>query len=271
MKGLVSFLYYHYYSQSLYAVRTLMAQGLSGTYLWDVTRATIMSRIVYASPAWWGMLGEGCRQRLQALLTKIKKQGLLSPTHPTMMELCDAADSRLFAEILHNPHHVLHNLIRAAVPHMGREEGDCPCFCRKQDRLLQLTSVWDDGTCSTSHAGCTECSCSTRCRRWSSRSYHADSSWTPLASYSTTDSVQDGCPRFPLYLSVCPDVSLRDVHIHGRRSWTMSPEVRTPRRGCCTANFHEAIWASQLPLCWPDSLEQFAVRTEGQRNYIVDV
>ena len=22
-----------------------------------------------------------------------------------------------------------------------------------------------------------------------------------------------------------------------------------PRRGCCTANFHEAIWASQLPLC----------------------
>ena len=65
--------------------------------------------------------------------------------------------------------------IRAAVPHMWREEGDCPCFRRKQDRLLQLTSVWDDGTCSTSHAGCTECSCSTRCRCWSSRSYNADS------------------------------------------------------------------------------------------------
>ena len=71
--------------------------------------------------------------------------------------------------------------------------------------------IWDDGTCSTSHAGCTECSCSTRCRRWSSRSYNADSSWAPLASYSTTDSVQDGYPRFPLYSSVCPDVSLRDV------------------------------------------------------------
>ena len=92
-----------------------------------------------------------------------------------------------------------------------------------------------------------------------------------LNSYSTADSVQDGCPRFPLYPSVCPDVSLRDVYIHGRRSWTMSPEVRTPRRGRCTANFHEAIWASQLPLCWPDSLEQFAVRTEVQVNYIVDV
>ena len=32
--------------------------------------------------------------------------------------------------------------IRAAVPHMRREEGDCSCFCRKQDRLLQLTSVY---------------------------------------------------------------------------------------------------------------------------------
>ena len=121
--------------------------------------------------------------------------------------------------------------IRAAVSHTRREEGDCSCFRRKQDRLLQLTSVWNDGTCSTSHADCTECSCSTRCRHWSSRVYNADFSWAPLASYSTKDSVQDGCPRFPLYPSVCPDVSLRDVYIHGRRSWTMSPEVRTPQRG----------------------------------------
>ena len=28
-----------------------------------------------------------------------------------MKELCDAADSRLFAEVLHNSHHVLHNYL----------------------------------------------------------------------------------------------------------------------------------------------------------------
>ena len=28
-----------------------------------------------------------------------------------MMELCDAADTKLFAAILHNPHHVLHRLL----------------------------------------------------------------------------------------------------------------------------------------------------------------
>ena len=83
--------------------------------------------------------------------------------------------------------------------------------------------------------------------------------------------VQDGCLRFPLYPSVSPDVSLWYVYIHGWRSWTMSPEVRTTRWGCCIANFDEALWASQLPLISPNGLEQFTVWTEGQSNYIVDV
>ena len=98
-------------NQSLYAVRTLVAQGLSGPHLWDVTKATVVSRIAYASPAWWGLLDEGSRQRLQALITKMIKQSLLPTTHSTMKELCDAADSRLFSEVLGNPHHVLHHLL----------------------------------------------------------------------------------------------------------------------------------------------------------------
>jgi len=98
-------------NQSLYAVRTLVAQGLSGPHLWDVTKATVVSRIAYASPAWWGLLDEGSRQRLQALITKMIKQSLLPSSHSTMKELCDAADSRLFSEVLGNPHHVLHHLL----------------------------------------------------------------------------------------------------------------------------------------------------------------
>ena len=97
-------------NQGLYAIRTLRALGLSGTHLWSVTRATIVARMNYASPSWWGLLDEGSRQRLQAILTKMQKQGLLPCDHPTMMELCDAADTTLLAAILHNPHHVLHRL-----------------------------------------------------------------------------------------------------------------------------------------------------------------
>ena len=63
---------------------------LSGTHLWYVTRATIVARITFASPAWWGLLDEGSRQRFEAILTKMQ-QGIIPCAHPTMMELCDAA------------------------------------------------------------------------------------------------------------------------------------------------------------------------------------
>ena len=98
-------------NQGLYAIRTLGAQGLSGTHLWNLTRATSVLRMTYASHSWWGLIDEGSRQRLQAIVTKMQKQGLLPCDHPTMMELCDAADTKLFAAILHNLHHVLHRLL----------------------------------------------------------------------------------------------------------------------------------------------------------------
>jgi len=30
--------------------------GLNGNALWDVTRATLVAQLLYASPAWWGFL-----------------------------------------------------------------------------------------------------------------------------------------------------------------------------------------------------------------------
>ena len=120
-------------NQGLYAIRTLRAQGLSGAHLWNVTRATIVARMTYASPSWWGLLDEGNRQRLQAVLTKMQKQGLLPCDHPTMMELCDAADTKLFAAILHNPHHVLHRLL------LPVRESTYNLRQRPHDRTIPLT------------------------------------------------------------------------------------------------------------------------------------
>ena len=74
-------------NQGIYAIRTLRAQRLSGTHLWNVTRATIVARMTYASPSWRGLLDEGSKQRLQAIITKMQKQSLLPCDHPNMMEL----------------------------------------------------------------------------------------------------------------------------------------------------------------------------------------
>src|SRR6218665_3657278 len=41
-------------SYSIYALRTLRARGMTGQTLHDVTRATTLGRLMYASPSWWG-------------------------------------------------------------------------------------------------------------------------------------------------------------------------------------------------------------------------
>jgi len=41
---------------SLYALKTLKAHGLQGRALWNVTHATLVSQITYASPSWRGFI-----------------------------------------------------------------------------------------------------------------------------------------------------------------------------------------------------------------------
>ena len=53
-------------AQSMYVLRVLRSHGLTGEALWDVTRATTLARMLYASPAWWGYamiwaIDSGCK------------------------------------------------------------------------------------------------------------------------------------------------------------------------------------------------------------------
>ena len=57
-------------------------------------------------------ISKHCSQKLMI------KQSLLPSSHPTMKELCDAADSRLFSDVLGNPHHVLHHLLPPVRPNI---------------------------------------------------------------------------------------------------------------------------------------------------------
>ena len=55
-------------AQSMYALRVLRSHGLTGESLWDVTRATTLARMLYASPAWWGYIDMGHKVRLHNFL-----------------------------------------------------------------------------------------------------------------------------------------------------------------------------------------------------------
>jgi len=54
--------------RSFYALKTVRTNGLNGNVLWVVTRATLDSQLLYASPAWWGYLKADERNRLQSII-----------------------------------------------------------------------------------------------------------------------------------------------------------------------------------------------------------
>ena len=98
-------------NQSLYAIRCLIAHGLSGQRLHDVVRATTLARLLYASPVWWGSANVGQRARLSAFVRKLIRLNYLPDGFDSFDTLCDRADSTLFLAVLNNPSHTLHSLL----------------------------------------------------------------------------------------------------------------------------------------------------------------
>ena len=97
--------------QSFYALRLLTSHGLSGVRLHDVAQATTLARILYASPAWFGFANADQRTRINAIIRKMIRLGYLPADQPLLEVLCNRADQSLFTSVLHNPGHVLHDLL----------------------------------------------------------------------------------------------------------------------------------------------------------------
>jgi len=97
--------------QSFYALRTLVAHGLRGLHLYDVVRATTLARMLYASPAWWGFVGQRDKDRFEVLMRRLIRYHYLPGDSLSFEQLCIKADSRLFSSILVDNGHVLHELL----------------------------------------------------------------------------------------------------------------------------------------------------------------
>ena len=71
-------------SQTGYALRILRAHGLNGPALWNVTRATLISKLIYASPAWFGFLDESSKTCCQGIITKLIRTEYLGEGFPEL-------------------------------------------------------------------------------------------------------------------------------------------------------------------------------------------
>jgi len=96
---------------SFFALKTIRAHGLNGNALWDITRATAVSQILYASPAWWGFLKADERNRLQSIIAKAIRYGYLPRSFSTLDELRENCDEQLFFSARYNTYHVLHRFL----------------------------------------------------------------------------------------------------------------------------------------------------------------
>ena len=83
-------------SQNLYALKILKAHGLPTTSLYNVCRATLVSRMTYAAPAWYGFTKAADRSSLQAVLTKATRWGLDVKPASQIEDLVNSADQKLF-------------------------------------------------------------------------------------------------------------------------------------------------------------------------------
>ena len=97
--------------QQLYAPKTLKVHGLPHPALSNVCRSTLISRLTYASPAWWGFLNCDEVGQLEAIVSKAQRWGIYSKQADSLAYITLKADEKLFASILNNSDHVLHSLL----------------------------------------------------------------------------------------------------------------------------------------------------------------
>ena len=97
-------------ARCLYGFKTLRAHGLTGKSLCDVTQATLIAKIMYAAPAWWGFLSVAEKDRIESVVKKAKRYGYLS-NFEHVHSLVECMESNLFHNVLYNPHHVLNQLL----------------------------------------------------------------------------------------------------------------------------------------------------------------
>ena len=98
-------------SQSLYAIKLLKAHGLDKISIHNVCKAVVISRLIYAVPAWWGFSNADDRQKLQAVVNRAIKWDFYKATDPCIQTIVYDIESKLFFNILNNKFHVLYQFL----------------------------------------------------------------------------------------------------------------------------------------------------------------
>ncbi|MDW3615096.1 MAG: hypothetical protein QN773_11560 [Nitrososphaeraceae archaeon] len=79
--------------------------------LQSIFKATVIPKLLYASPAWWGYTTEGEKNRVAAFIRRAIKYDYYNPSDPDIHSLQDAIDNKLFYNVTTNKQHCLNYLL----------------------------------------------------------------------------------------------------------------------------------------------------------------
>ena len=92
-------------------LKLMRCHGTSDDSLRHVYKAVVFSKLLYASPAWWGYTSAADKQRLEAAVRRAIRLGLYTADDLTPSQLAADIDNNLFMNILNTLCHVLHRLL----------------------------------------------------------------------------------------------------------------------------------------------------------------
>ena len=96
-------------AQRMYLLKLLRHQGMSGEQLSVVTYCIIVSRILYALPAWGGFLSAELTNKINALFRRLKRFGYMT-CNITVSDLIDTSGCDRFRKLC-SSEHSLHHLL----------------------------------------------------------------------------------------------------------------------------------------------------------------
>jgi hypothetical protein len=98
-------------AQALFALRLMRQYGMPTESLQLVFSATLMSKILYASPSWCGFINQDTINRIDSFIRRAKKFGYCDESYPEIELMFQKADNNFFKKIVSDAGHVLFPLL----------------------------------------------------------------------------------------------------------------------------------------------------------------
>ena len=137
-------------AQSMHALKILRSHGMSSDALKVIYKSVVLTKLLYASPAWWGFatsadnsngFKHSCVDESCSTCTALST--------PRCHNVCTVQDTddELFSAVMANSHHVLHHMLpdRTSHPYTLRpRRHDCTLTVKEDARNFVIRLLYKD-------------------------------------------------------------------------------------------------------------------------------